>query len=197
MLLFLSVAIFSRSYQLWADCSLERSQLIRKKRAARRWNQPLRAAQALPGGQVFTPLCHGRENGLQVHRTPASQHQCCRQRAARLPRRSSVASVRHGLTAAVTGSWEAHLFHGTSDCFPLRKGRSLCSQSTERRASALFPADTAGEGEIPPCNPAGQIRGGASAAHTLHTTSQPKVHAANPRVLLKREAHCTHGPLFV
>lgn len=85
----------------------------------------------------------------------------------------------------------------TSDCFPLRKGRSLCSQSTERRASALFPADTAGEGEIPPCNPAGQIRGGASAAHTLHTTSQPKVHAANPRVLLKREAHCTHGPLFV
>lgn len=63
--------------------------------------------------------------------------------------------MRHGLTAAVMSSWEAHLFHGTRDCFPLRKGRSLCSQSTERRASALFPADTAGEGEIPPCNPAG------------------------------------------
>lgn len=75
--------------------------------------------------------------------------------AAHLSPSSNVTSVQHGLTAAVMSSWEAHLFHSTNDCFPLRKGRSLCSQSTKSRASySLSCRDCRGGGEIPPCNPA-------------------------------------------
>jgi len=118
--------------------------------------------------------------------------------AAHLSPSSNVTSVQHGLTAAVMSSWEADLFHSTNDCFPLRKGRSLCSQSTKSRASSLFPVETAEEGarslRVTQQCAHQQFRGGGSATRTLHTTSHPKVHAANPPVLVKREAHCTHGP---
>ena len=181
----------------------ERSQLIRKKRAACGQNQPLREAQHCLEGRCS-------------HTCPAAGKRVCRgaahpshsvsdvRRCAVTPLTASVTSagVPHAcLTAAVMRSWEAQLPHSTHDGFPLRKGRNRCSQSTKSKASTLLPVDTAEEGvrslRVTQQCTHQQFRGGGSAPHTLHSTSQPEVHIANPLVLVQREATVHIVLLFV
>ena len=138
---------------------------------------------------MLTHLSHGREEGPQGRRTPVSQ-------------RLTSAGVPHArLTAAVMRSWEAELSHSANDGFPLRKGRNRCSQSTKSKASTLLPVDTAEEGArslrvTQQCTHQ-QFRGGGSAPRTLHSTSQPEVHIANPLVLVRREVTVHMVLLFV